>query len=107
MADQLRHLLEVGKLPNVTAKVVPFSGGLHLGMMSGPFGVLRFPRNPDGTDSEPPTIYSDGYTGCLYLDKPNEVAQYNTAFDNIWNTALSEQASRHFISEMVGSYEQG
>ncbi|MFE2937481.1 helix-turn-helix domain-containing protein [Streptomyces sp. NPDC059255] len=107
MAEQLRHVLEVGELPNVTARVVPFSAGLHLGVMSGPFGILRFPRNPDGTDSEPPTVYSDGYTGDLYLDKPNEVAHYNSAFESIWSTALSEQASRRLISEMAGSYEQG
>ncbi|MFJ5103691.1 helix-turn-helix domain-containing protein [Streptomyces sp. NPDC088554] len=107
MAGQLKHLLDVCELPNVTLRVVPFSAGLHLGVMSGPFGILRFPRNRDGTESEPPTVYSDGYTGDLYLDKPNEVDVYDNAFKNIWDTALNEQESRNLIIETVGSYEQG
>ncbi|GGR17175.1 helix-turn-helix domain-containing protein [Streptomyces netropsis] len=104
MAGQLAHLLEVGELPNVTIKVIPFSAGLHLGVMSGPFGILRFPVNGDGSESEPPTVYADGYTGDLYLDKPGEVARYDAAFKNIWATALTEQDSRHLISEVAGTY---
>ncbi|MFJ7996742.1 helix-turn-helix domain-containing protein [Streptomyces sp. NPDC096310] len=104
MAGQLKHMLDVGELPNVTIRVVPFSAGLHLGVMSGPFGILRFPLNSDGSESEPPTVYADGYTGDLYLDKPHEVAQYNNVFESIWSTALNDEASRRLISEMVGSY---
>jgi hypothetical protein len=48
---------------------MPFSAGLHLGIMSGPFEILRFPLNGDGRASEPPTVYVDGLTGDLYLDK--------------------------------------
>lgn len=107
MAAQLAHLVEMGELPNVTIKVVPFSAGLHLGVMSGPFGILRFPLNGDGSESEPPTVYADGFTGDLYLDKPNEVERYDAAFKNIWETALSEQASKLLISEVAGSYAQG
>ncbi|MFJ6620120.1 helix-turn-helix domain-containing protein [Kitasatospora sp. NPDC091335] len=105
IAAQLTHLLEMGELPNVTIKVVPFSAGLHLGVTSGPFGILRFPLNGDGSETEPPTVYADGFTGDLYLDKPNEVERYDAAFTNIWETALSEQASKLLISEVAGSYE--
>lgn len=107
MAKQLRHLLDVGSLPNVTVRVVPFSAGLHLGVMAGPFQVLRFPTNRDGSESEPPTVYADGYTGDLYLDKPAEVASYDAAFVDIWNNASDDQASQSLISEVAGSYEQG
>jgi hypothetical protein len=62
--------LAAAALPNVTLRVVPFSAGLHHGVMSGPFVILRFPPNGDGRDSEPATIYIDGFTGALYLDKP-------------------------------------
>nr|WP_254693528.1 Scr1 family TA system antitoxin-like transcriptional regulator [Streptomyces qinglanensis] len=51
----------------------------------------------DGTDSEPPTVYADGYTGCLYLDKPKEVEAFADAFDSIWTTALDEHASRRLV----------
>ncbi|MFL4904483.1 helix-turn-helix domain-containing protein [Streptomyces sp. MMS24-I2-30] len=107
MAGQLAHLMEVASLPNVTIKVVPFTAGLHLGVMSGSFGVLRFPLNADGSETEPPTVYADGYTGDLYLDKENEVERYDAAFKNIWETALDAQDSKRLISEVAGRYAQG
>ena len=97
MAGQLDALADVAGLPNVLLRVVPFSAGLHQGMMTGPFVILRFPANGDGTDSEPPTVYVDGYTGDLYLDKPAEVTQYADAFEAIWNAALNEAASSALI----------
>lgn len=107
MAEQLRHLLKIGERANVSVRVVPFSAGLHRGVMSGPFGILRFPLNGDGTPTEPPTVYVDGYTGALYLDKPSEVAHYDAAFDDIWNATLDDQTSRALITEVAGSYEKG
>ncbi|MGW2107955.1 Scr1 family TA system antitoxin-like transcriptional regulator [Streptomyces sp. NPDC001948] len=85
---------------------VPFAAGFHLGVLSGAFGVLRFPRNRHGSESEPPTVYADGFTGDLYLDKPAEVARYNAAFADICTKASDEQASRRLISEVAGSYEK-
>ncbi|MFG2145536.1 helix-turn-helix domain-containing protein [Streptomyces sp. NPDC048696] len=107
MAGQLDHLAEVSELPNVTIKVIPFSAGLHPGVMTGQFTILRFPLNGDGHPTEPPTVYADGYTGALYLDKPHEAERYTAAFQEIWDKALDEQASKELISETAGSYAQG
>ncbi|WP_367136463.1 MULTISPECIES: helix-turn-helix domain-containing protein [Streptomyces] len=105
MAEQLTYLSEIGKLPNVTVRILPFSAGLHQGCMTGRFQILRFPLTPSGKNTEPPTVYSDGYTGDLYLDKPNEVEHYDRAFQEISSAALTEEASRRLILEMVGRYE--
>ncbi|MCQ8192260.1 Scr1 family TA system antitoxin-like transcriptional regulator [Streptomyces rugosispiralis] len=56
-AEQLRRLLEMSELPNVTVRVVPFEAGLHLGVLPGPFITLRFPLNADAVETEPPTVY--------------------------------------------------
>ncbi|WP_219732190.1 Scr1 family TA system antitoxin-like transcriptional regulator [Streptomyces finlayi] len=69
--------------------------------------ILRFPLNRDGSESEPPTVYADGYTGDLYLDKPTEVASYDAAFKDIRDKAIDDQASQNLISEVAGSYGQG
>jgi hypothetical protein len=87
----------VSELPNVSLRVVPFSAGLHPGLMSGPFVIMRFPLNGDGRDSEPATVYIDGFTGALYLDKPREVEQYARAFGGIWDACPDETASRDLI----------
>ena len=99
MAGQLDTLAEASGLPSVTLRVVPFSAGLHHGLMTGPFEILRFPANGDGSDSEPPTIYADGYVGALFLDKPHEIERFSDAFEYIWAAAASEAASSRLIRQ--------
>ncbi len=55
MVRQLERLIEAGGLATVSVRVMPFSAGLHHGIMSGPFEILRFPLNGNGQDTEPPT----------------------------------------------------
>lgn len=97
MSAQLRKLVEASELPNVSLRVVPFAAGLHSGMLSGPFEVLRFPVNGNGEESEPPTVFSDLFTGAIYLDRPNEVERYDRAFEEIWETALDNQKSSDLL----------
>ncbi|MFF1713950.1 helix-turn-helix domain-containing protein [Streptomyces sp. NPDC058268] len=106
MAGQLARLVQASERPNITIRIAPFSSGLHPGAVSGPFVILRFPLNGDGSETEPPTVYADGYTGGLYLDRPLEVERYDTAFQGIWNASMDEQASRHLLAEVAGSHEQ-
>ena len=106
MAAQLDSLSDAAALPNVALRVVPFTAGLHHGVMSGPFVILRFPLNGDGHDSEPATVYIDGFTGALYLDKPREVDRYASAFENIWSAALDQTASRELIRQAAEELRQ-
>jgi hypothetical protein len=58
-------------------------------MLSGAFTILRFPLNGGGAESEPPTVYSDLFTGALYLGKPHEAGRYSQAFGAIWEAPLN------------------
>jgi Domain of unknown function (DUF5753)/Helix-turn-helix domain len=106
MVEQLHRLLQVSDLPNMSLRVMPFSAGLHHGIMSGPFVILRFPLNGDGKETEPPTVYCDGFTGALYLDKPGEIERYNQAFKDIWDSALGEAASRDLLQKASRELEE-
>ncbi|HXV91702.1 MAG TPA: DUF5753 domain-containing protein [Pseudonocardia sp.] len=106
MAKQCIRLVGLSELPTVTLRVVPFGAGLHHGVLSGSFVLLRFPTNGDGKPTEPPTVYVEGYTGALYLDQPHEIARYDTAFTRLLDVtddhsgkrsrALLEQAVKEF-----------
>jgi hypothetical protein len=98
---QLKRLEEVSELPTVSLRVVPFGAGLHHGIMSGTFELLRFPLNGNGQDTEPPTVYVESFIGALYLDKPHEVTRYDTAFKNIWESSLDERASQELITQVT------
>ncbi|PWG09862.1 XRE family transcriptional regulator [Streptomyces sp. V2] len=99
MADQLNRLVELDELDNVNIRVMPYSAGLHKGMASGPFVLLRFPTTGDGRDTEPPTVYVEGFTGSLYLDKTNEIERYDAAFTNIWGSALDQAGSMRLLKQ--------
>ncbi|MGH3821897.1 MAG: helix-turn-helix domain-containing protein [Pseudonocardiaceae bacterium] len=101
MAHQLERLVAAGGLATVSLRVVPFTAGLHRGVMSGPFEILRFPLNANGEETEPPIVYIEGLTGALYLDKPPEVDRYDAVFANIWESALDEAASRELITQVI------
>jgi len=87
-AEQLDQLVQVLGLPNVSLRVAPFSARANPEVMSGRFVILRFPAGGDGRDSEPATVYKDGFTGALYLDKPQEVERYTQAFQSIRDACL-------------------
>ncbi|WP_150253123.1 DUF5753 domain-containing protein [Nocardiopsis deserti] len=99
MARQLDRLVELGDLANVSLRVLPFAAGLHRGISAGPFVLLTFPLNGDGKPSEPPTVYVNGLTGALYLDKPHEIGRYMAAFDGMWEVSLDDAASRNLIHQ--------
>lgn len=106
MSAQLARLIEVSDLPNVTLKVMPFEAGAYAGIASGPFVVLEFPLNGNGKPTEPPVVYVAGFTGALFLDKPREIEEYDTAFNDIWSAALDEAASQDLIAKAAREFGQ-
>ena len=81
MRGQLQHLIEVSERPNVTLQVMPFSFGGHSGE-SGAFTILSFPES-DLSD----VVYLEQLTSALYLDKREDVTQYESAMKQLQRTA--------------------
>lgn len=101
MADQLTRLVEVSEMNNVAVRVMPFQVGMHPGILSGPFVLLEFPVNGQGQPTEPRTVYVDGFTGALFLDKAHEIKRYEGAWQTLWDKAMSERETKALISRQV------
>jgi transcriptional regulator with XRE-family HTH domain len=106
MAEQLRHLLSVNDLPSTSIRVLPLSAGLHRGVEAGTFVMLDFPSGNRNTP-EPPVIYSESWTGALYLDRPDEVAAYEMIWTSLDALALDVGQSKHMISKIIGEVHHG
>lgn len=95
MLAQLRQLLTVSELANVTIHVVPYVAGI-LPVPTSKFIVLSF-REP----SVPGVVFIEGLTGDLYLGPADGLADYEQAFRAMKTMAVSPELSRQMISEVA------
>ncbi len=99
MNAQLRHLAEVGKLPNVTILILPDSAGVPGGSAIGPYIILDFGQDKNGQPIEPSMVYVEGFVGDVYLEKPAVVARYHEAYAMVRRAALDEVSSRNLLRQ--------
>jgi transcriptional regulator with XRE-family HTH domain len=83
MRAQVRSLIDAGERGIATIQIVPQNADAHPGQ-AGSFVVLGFAHL-----SEPDVVYLETVGGNFYVDKPEEVLLYSTAFDHLRTLALS------------------
>ncbi len=91
---QLEHLLEVGRLRNVTLQVMPISAGAHPGL-DGRIEVLKF---ADGTAAG----RSDGAFGGRPTFHPKQLRILELRYGAIRAQALTPRESLAFIEQVLG-----
>ncbi|MFC4896966.1 helix-turn-helix domain-containing protein [Streptosporangium amethystogenes subsp. fukuiense] len=99
MRAQLKRLLELADLPNVTIQVLPFAAGAHSGT-SGAFQIMEFPEA-----SDPDVVFLENLTDSLYVEREAEVYRYTVAFDHLRAKAIDPDDSRCLIAKMVAGFE--
>ncbi|MFI5689433.1 helix-turn-helix domain-containing protein [Streptomyces sp. NPDC051636] len=95
MRGQLQHLIEISERPNVRLQIMPFSFGGHSGE-SGAFTILSFPES-DLSD----VVYLEQLTSALYLDKREDVAQYEQALKELQQDSPGPDESRHLLRGLL------
>ncbi|WP_210593393.1 helix-turn-helix transcriptional regulator [Streptomyces sp. GESEQ-35] len=95
MRDQLQHLIEVSERSNVRLQIMPFSFGGHSGE-SGAFTILSFPES-DLSD----VVYLEQLTSALYLDKHEDVAQYEKALKELQQDSPGPDESRDLLRGLL------
>ncbi|TDD36726.1 XRE family transcriptional regulator [Actinomadura sp. KC06] len=95
MRQQIKHLIEMSDLPNVTLQIVPFGAGGHAAA-GGPFTILRF-AEPGLSD----VVYLEQLTSALYLDKPTDVDTYMRAMNNLCITAARPDRTADYLTTIL------
>ncbi len=95
MRGQLQHLIDISQRPNVRLQVMPFSLGGHAGE-SGAFTMLSFPES-DLSD----VVYLEQLTSALYLDKREDVAQYEKAMKELQQDSPGPDESRDLLRGLL------
>jgi transcriptional regulator with XRE-family HTH domain len=89
---QLEHLLELGKLPNVTIQILPFTAGAHPALGTN-YHVLGFPDQED-----PDVVFTEHLGGFSILEESEDVRPFKLAWHRVVGEALSPRESRKLIS---------
>jgi len=92
LRSQMKHLLEMSQLPNVTVQIVPFDTGAHPGMI-GSFSIVRFPEETD-----PDILYIEAQTGDIFAET-EDVRWSHDVFNHLRAAALSPAQSSQRIEE--------
>ena len=92
---QLRHLVEMAQLPNVTLQILPFDAGGHAAT-GGSFTILRFSER-----GLPDIVYLEHLTNALYLDKKRDTADYLAIMDNLCIQAASPTKTMNFLHQII------
>ncbi|MEU0051439.1 helix-turn-helix transcriptional regulator [Streptomyces sp. NPDC006184] len=95
MRGQLQHLIDISARPNVRLQVMPFSFGGHSGE-SGAFTILSFP-DADLSD----VVYLEQLTSALYLDKREDVGQYEQALKELQQDSPGPAESRDLLRGLL------
>ncbi|MFD5592281.1 helix-turn-helix domain-containing protein [Streptomyces griseorubiginosus] len=77
MRAQLRHLIDMCRLPQVTVQVMTFHGGGH-SAEGGPITVVRLPGS-----ELPDLVYLEQLTTGLYPDRPADIESYWDALNSL------------------------
>ncbi|HEX4226862.1 MAG TPA: helix-turn-helix transcriptional regulator [Pseudonocardiaceae bacterium] len=94
LREQLRHLLEITALPNVSLQVVPFALGGSAA--EGAFTILRFAES-----DLPDIVYLEHLCGAMYLDKTDEVEQYTKVANRLAVDARTPEDTRKFVADQL------
>jgi len=95
MDQQIEHLIDAARRPSVRLQVLPFSAGAHRAL-SGSFMILEFAAPQDD-----PLVYSEGLTGGLLRQRPEDVQDYRESFASLSAQALDEDESTELMRSMI------
>lgn len=95
MREQLQHLIDMSERPNIRLQVMPFSFGGHSGE-SGAFTILSFPES-DLSD----VVFTEQLTSALYLDKSEDVAQYEQALAELQQDSPGPSETRDLLRGLL------
>jgi hypothetical protein len=93
MCEQLDHLLERAKQPNITIQVIPTSVGPYPGIGTA-YHIVSFGKGEAGA------VYLENLWGGLYIEDEIDMERYMLNFERLHGIALSPKASARRISEI-------
>jgi transcriptional regulator with XRE-family HTH domain len=92
---QVEKLIHMADRPEITVEVVPFSTGIHRGIIED-FNILEF----DGNDSD--VLHFEGARMASFTrDEADEIALYRELFEEMRHLSLGPKGTRDYLIEVA------
>ena len=98
MIEQLRHLLDMGRRPNITIQLVSSTRPGWNPMLAGPFELLEFPEAK-------PIVHLEHHRSSLFLWEERDVRSFLEASETIRQAAMTPAVSAGVIEDIVHGME--
>jgi transcriptional regulator with XRE-family HTH domain len=98
MRDQLKRMVELATIPNITLQVVPFSLGAHPGL-DNTFELLEF------QSAQSPVVYIDNMAGALYVERAADVDRFKEALMHLRAGAIDPESSISLIERVRETFD--
>jgi len=95
MQQQMRHLIEASRRPNVAVRILPMDGDHLIG--TGAFFYLQFPQVHDVPMHD--IVNVEHLVGSYYLEDEESTYKYRVTFEHLVATALDPDKSRDLIAK--------
>lgn len=98
---QIARLIDLGNRPNINIGIVPFSAGLHRGLLE-PFIILEF-HEPDDSD----VLYLESSRdSILSHDEAGEITSYREVFEQLRDISLAPADSLALLASIADQIPQ-
>lgn len=97
MVEQLRHLVKLAALDNVTLQLLPMDPPVG-SVLSGPWALLEF-------EQAKPIVHLEHYGMSATITDLESVARYRSAVDTLRETAMSPADSIRLIADVIKNKE--
>ncbi|WP_026116571.1 helix-turn-helix domain-containing protein [Nocardiopsis valliformis] len=96
MREQIGHLLDVGRRPNIEIQILPFASGAHAAAGL-PFTILSFGEG-NSADS---VVFLESRGDGFCLESAEEINRHRLVFSRTQGSALSVQDSAEFLEGLI------
>lgn len=97
MAEQLRRIIELAELPNVSVQVLPFQRGGY--PIYGPYVLLQFAKARD-------IVHLEHKQASGFLDEPVDTAPFQPLTDTLKAAALEPADTSEFLASIAADYDR-
>jgi transcriptional regulator with XRE-family HTH domain len=98
MAEQLKDLVTLSELPNVTVRVTTFDAGQHEARRLDTFVIMSHAWGN-------PRVWIEGYGGGRFITDADEVRYFVATYDQATHLALPPPESQSFIKDLAIQWE--